>query len=411
VHPRPVLAIVGGGVYVSSLLRTLARTPGMPALRVHLVARDHARLKVIAEHAQRCVADGAPGWGVQAFRSTRSAMAGADAVVLLARIGGDRARAHDEAFPLAFGAVGDEGLGLGGLANGWRTLPVLEGIAGKIVQSAPKARILNLMAPLPLTTRLLREKGLDAIGVCELPATVEESLDGEEPVEYLGVNHLGWFWPTSPSSGGVLARAVERGVAHPETVDRFGAVPLPYYYRVVRPDLGRDLGIVAPEGRAAYLSTLSDRIFRSMVRGGPPDIPELSLRPTPWFDRALAPILRSFWLGTEHRGFINGEVPGPRRLAGGGSSGVIQEYRAVFAGRAVAPCLPRRVPYPVSSFLKRMETSMNLCYRACRSREPSDLSSAVASLDGIPRERVDEAVQTIRAGGRLGSTDGQRAHP
>src|SRR5437870_5388579 len=80
----------------------------------------------------------------------------------------------------------------------------------------PRAAVLNLVAPLGITTRLLLDAGLDAIGVCELPRVTLEgwiaataTAAGNTSFRYAGLNHLGWFWDVRAGQVDVLARATE----------------------------------------------------------------------------------------------------------------------------------------------------------------------------------------------------------
>ena len=247
---RVPVAVLGGGAYAARLVEVIASVPDMPALELRLHARDHGRLDVIASHAAaRVVALGARHV-VGAFPALDGALDGAAAVVLLVRVGGLAARAHDEAFPVRFGQVGDEGVGLGGMASAWRTVPVLDQIAARIAARAPGAHVLNLIAPLGVTTRLLTERGLRTVGLCELPVlTVERwrawaADEPAPPLAYAGLNHLGFFWCPScpPLDHPVLRAAVERGEVPGELVLRLGAAPLHYFVDVFEPEAALGLG-------------------------------------------------------------------------------------------------------------------------------------------------------------------------
>src|SRR3954452_11857132 len=158
------MTIVGGGVFAPRLCEVLAeRLAHIPQLELRLSARRSDRLAIVTRHTRARLAGRRPGWSVEGSSDLAIAAAGADLVVLLVRVGGLEARAWDETFPRRFGLVGDEGLGPGGIANAWRTLPELRRIAQAVQRAAPGARVLNLMAPLGITTRFLLEQGLDAV--------------------------------------------------------------------------------------------------------------------------------------------------------------------------------------------------------------------------------------------------------
>ena len=120
------ITIVGGGVYAPRLCEALAHTLPAAVARLSLSARHPARLQVLAAHAAGRLSAIRPEWSVVAAPSLAAALEHSSLVVLLARVGGFAARAWDEEFPRRYGLVGDEGLGPGGIANAWRTIPELD---------------------------------------------------------------------------------------------------------------------------------------------------------------------------------------------------------------------------------------------------------------------------------------------
>ena len=245
---------------MSALIDELATALSIESLRLRLVAQDHERVRSIAEHARHLVT-GRPGWQVEACRSMAEAIDGATVIVLMLRVGGLDARRRDEILAQRFGIPGDEGLGPGGAANALRSLPVLDQLAIDLARQAPEATVLNLVAPLGLTTRVLLDRGVDAIGVCELPGETERALESvlEEgvPLAYAGFNHLGWFWPIGPDDErstdpmGVLEPAVRAGLVDRAVLEHYQAVPLKYYYWLHEPAAAARLGIDRDPDRSA----------------------------------------------------------------------------------------------------------------------------------------------------------------
>ena len=208
------ITIVGAGVYAATLCEQLAAGEANEPLEIVIAAQNEQRLSVIANACGARVAMLRPDWRVAADTNLARAVEGASLIVLLVRVGGLAARRYDETFPSLFGQVGDEGLGLGGVANTWRTLPVLASIARTIRTNAPEAKVINMLAPLATTTRLLCDAGIDAVGICELPITTEEQFGGNADLfDYAGVNHLGWFIPRGKQGERVLAAAADAGHA------------------------------------------------------------------------------------------------------------------------------------------------------------------------------------------------------
>ena len=349
----PQVTILGGGTSAPRLCALLAAALPGP-LRLVLHGRRPERLAVLARAAvARMPVDGS-AW-VDAEPERGRALEGADAVVTLVRIGGFAARGHDERFPRAFGLVGDEGLGVGGLANGWRTVPFMAELAAELRHRCPGAFVANLMAPLGMTTAVLLEAGLDALGVCELPFVTREGLRhaaGEG--HYGGLNHLGWFWD--------LPRAP-------------GVHPLKYQARVFGGALPEDRP--ATPGRAEVLAALDARVAAQMART--PDTVALGEadRPTPWFEHALVPLLGARLGHGTHAGFAN--VPNSALLPGLPADQIV-EVEAEFTGarRVLRPSGP--LPEAEWPLLEAVARAERLGLAGARARDPARLTQALAAL-------------------------------
>jgi 6-phospho-beta-glucosidase len=338
------------------------------------------------------------------------ALAGAQVVVLLIRVGGLAARAYDESFPARFDQIGDEGVGLGGMANAWRTLPILDGIASQIAQAAPAAHVLNLMAPLGVTTRLLVERGLRAVGLCELPtvtlarwraasgvdAAPQHHAGVDAPaLHYAGLNHLGFFWcPTLPAlEHPVLRAAIAERHASPELVARFDGVPLHYLVEVFEPALAAQLGRSRRAGRARELAALQDVLVQRFAERPGAIADELAHRPTPWFELAVMPALAAVLGGPRFEGPL--DVPNRGALAEAPLEAIVELFGALDGATAeLSPVAPR--PPAVRDLLARFAAAEDALYRAARSRDRGLLRT---SLDALPldvrhsdRERVLDCV-------------------
>ncbi|HEX6927149.1 MAG TPA: hypothetical protein VF167_17120 [Longimicrobiaceae bacterium] len=377
------VALIGGGVYVARLCELLAATSPLPNLHLSLVARRANRLRVIAEHAKRRVRLHRTDWQLTAHVDIESAVAGASLVVLLIRVGGLRARLYDETFPERFGLVGDEGLGAGGMANAWRTLPVLTAIADTLRRVAPKAPVVNLVAPLGITTRLLLDEGLRAFGICELPHTTQQRLlsaRGDHRgarLHYVGLNHLGWFWGANAAGEVALHEAVRFGLVEQRVLREFGAAPLHYYYRIYDPPAALRLGVNAPRGRARWLISLDHHIYRRIRCEPGGDVPEYGERPTPWFEHAIIPVMTALLSGGTHVGFADFVVEPQMTWAPRGV--VVEVPAAIASGTAVADSLPHPPPRVVD-FLSRVAEAEDLTYRAAINRDRRRMKAAARLL-------------------------------
>jgi 6-phospho-beta-glucosidase len=389
------VAILGGGPYAARLCEVLATWPGLPALELRLHARDRDRLAQIASHtAGRLAALGAPH-RARACGALDDALAGASVVLLLIRVGGLAARDHDERFPAAFGLVGDEGVGLGGMANAWRTLPVLDAIAARIAACAPGARVLNLMAPLGVTTRLLVERGHAAVGLCELPAVTlarwtAAAATAEPPALcYAGLNHLGFWWsPELPVlAHPVLRAAVAAGDATEDVVMRYGAAPLHYVIEVFEVAAARALGRSRSPGRARQLADHHAGLLRRFSETPGAEIAELARRATPWFEHAVAPALHAVLGGPAFRAPL--DLPNAGRLAEAPAEVVVELMGTLGAGGATLDPVPPRPP-AVGAFLAQLASSEDTLYRAALGRDRGLLGAALDALP-LPVRAADRA--------------------
>jgi 6-phospho-beta-glucosidase len=402
----PVVAILGGGAYVARLVELIGASD-MPPVELRIHARDRERLRAITHHAAgRLAATAATASTTGARHTVRGcpelgdALAGATAVVLLVRVGGLAARAHDESFPARFDQIGDEGVGLGGMANAWRTLPVLDEMASQIVREAPAAHVLNLMAPLGVTTRLLVEHGLRAIGLCELPTVTlarwRASAGGDPPaLHYAGLNHLGFFWsPAMPAlEHPVIRAAIAERDTTAELVARLGGVPLHYFVDVFEPTLAQRLGRQRRPGRAHELAALQAVLLQRFVAQPGATADELARRPTPWFELAVVPALAAVLGGPPFVGPL--DVPNAGALAEAPREAIVELHGTFDAAVAEpAPIAPR--PPAVRDLLARLARAEDALYRAARARDRGLLHTSLEALPlAIPRADREHVLDCV----------------
>lgn len=143
------LAVVGGGsTYTPELVDGFARLRDtLPVTELVLVDPAAERLELVGGLARRIFArQGHPG-RITTTADLDAGVAGADAVLLQLRVGGQAARLQDETWPLECGCVGQETTGAGGLAKALRTVPVVLDIAERVRRAAPGAWIIDFTNP------------------------------------------------------------------------------------------------------------------------------------------------------------------------------------------------------------------------------------------------------------------------
>ncbi|MGO4457434.1 6-phospho-beta-glucosidase [Streptomyces sp. M-16] len=274
------LAVVGGGsTYTPELIDGFARMRDtLPVTELVLIDPATERLELIGGLARRILArQGHPGV-VTTTCDLDAGVAGADAVLLQLRVGGQAARLRDETWPLECGCVGQETTGAGGLAKALRTVPVVLDIAERVRRSAPDAWIIDFTNPVGIVTRALLGAGHKAVGLCNVAiglqrkfAALLDVAPAEVHLDHVGLNHL--TWETGVRLGGpdgtdVLPRllaahgdAVAADLRLPRALlDRLGVVPsyyLRYFY--AHDEVVRELG--EKPSRAAEVAAMEKELL------------------------------------------------------------------------------------------------------------------------------------------------------
>ncbi|NEA44776.1 6-phospho-beta-glucosidase [Streptomyces sp. SID10815] len=247
------LTVVGGGsTYTPELIDGFARLRDtLPVEELVLVDPAADRLELVGGLARRIFArQGHPGT-ITTTADLDAGVAGADAVLLQLRVGGQAARQQDETWPLECGCVGQETTGAGGLAKALRTVPVVLDIAERVRRANPDAWIIDFTNPVGIVTRALLHAGHRAVGLCNVAIGLQRKFAAlldvaprEVHLDHVGLNHL--TWETGVRLGGPGGEDVlpgllaEHGGAIAEDLrlprpllDRLGVVPsyyLRYYY-------------------------------------------------------------------------------------------------------------------------------------------------------------------------------------
>jgi 6-phospho-beta-glucosidase len=222
------IAVVGGGsTYTPELIDGFARLRDeLPLTEIVLIDPDTSRLELVAAMARRMLARVGHPARVVATDSLEQ-VAGAAAVLLQIRVGGQAARNSDETLPLECGCVGQETTGAGGLAKALRTVPVVLDIADQVRRYAPDAWIIDFTNPVGIVTRALLDAGHKAVGLCNVAIGFQRRFAeflGVDPsrisLGHVGLNHLTWIREVHLDGADVLPAVLETHEA--ELADRVG---------------------------------------------------------------------------------------------------------------------------------------------------------------------------------------------
>ncbi|MGW7058026.1 6-phospho-beta-glucosidase [Streptomyces sp. NPDC054904] len=274
------LAVVGGGsTYTPELIDGFARLrDGLPVEELVLIDPAVERLELIGGLARRIFARQGHPTTVTTTSDLDAGVAGADAVLIQLRIGGQAARLQDETWPLECGCVGQETTGAGGLAKALRTVPVVLDIAERVRRAAPDAWIIDFTNPVGIVTRALLRAGHKAVGLCNVAigfqrkfAKLLDLSPAEVHLDHVGLNHLTWEMGVRKGGPGgedllpgLLAAhgdAIAADLHLPRAVlDRLGVVPsyyLRYFY--AHDEVVRELG--EKPSRAAEVAAMEKQLL------------------------------------------------------------------------------------------------------------------------------------------------------
>jgi alpha-galactosidase len=202
------IALVGAGstVFAQNILGDVLSNPGLGEIAISLYDIDPERLKTSDVVARRiCDALGLKDVKVEATLDRRTALKGADFVILMMQVGGYKpATVTDFDVPKRYGlrqTIADT-LGIGGIFRGLRTIPVLEGIARDMEEVCPDALMMQYVNPMAINCWALKEMspGLRTIGLCHSVQHTSQHLAeclGENiaDIDYVsaGINHVAFF--------------------------------------------------------------------------------------------------------------------------------------------------------------------------------------------------------------------------
>ncbi len=271
------IAVVGGGsTYTPELVDGIGRMQeALPVDELVLIDPAEDRLALIGALGRRMLQRHDHPGVLTTTSDLDAGVAGADAVLLQLRVGGQAARGQDETWPLECGCVGQETTGAGGLAKALRTVPVVLDIASRVQRASPDAWIVDFTNPVGIVTRALLEGGHKAVGLCNVAIGFQRrfaGMLGVEPervrLDHVGLNHLTWERRVLVDGrdrlpdllGGHLEEIADDIELPPWLLQRLGVVPsyyLRYFY--AHDEVVRELK--ASPSRAARVAEIEQELL------------------------------------------------------------------------------------------------------------------------------------------------------
>lgn len=305
------VAVIGGGSsYTPELVQGLIQRHGeLPVTELWLadIPAGAEKLETVGALARRMLARAGDPFAVHTTLQRRQAIDGAEYVLTQLRVGGLAARAKDERIPLAFGLLGQETTGPGGMCKALRTIPVILDICRDLAELAPGATLVNFTNPAGIVTEavLRHGGGVRVVGLCNNPINMRHAaaLALQVPVErvYLqvfGINHLSWaraYLDGQERTPAVLAAMAREGTWSEAFLKAHGYIPGPYqrYYYLQPEQLEAGRKAAAGEGtRAEVVQRAEQELF---ARYRDPDLatppPELAVRGGARYSEAAVDLL------------------------------------------------------------------------------------------------------------------------
>jgi len=299
------LAVIGGSAFSTpSLIEFLSRNLGPEQIDVVLASRSADRTESVGRACSLLLHR---NFNIQTKSISNERWSeildNVNCVLIQIRVGGHEGRLFDETFPHKYGLCGDEGLGVGGMSAAWRTWPELAQILDAVGKCCPLALVILLTSPVSLLVRAAyKHTNLNVVGICELPWVTLQDLHaflGASPsqvrVDYLGLNHLGWFFNfrcDSPTLNEIAASIGDDTFPSGEFLRTHRCFPTRYLRMHYQPEktLAEQMSQKIP--RAAALKCLQAQAYKTYLDGPAVEIASiLAARPSPWYSQAVGPLI------------------------------------------------------------------------------------------------------------------------
>ncbi len=199
------IVIIGAGshVFTRNLVTDFLSYPELRESTISLMDIDEKRLGLVTAFTKKLVDQQGFDTKVGSTTDRRTALEGADYVVLSIRVGGLEANRPDLEIPAKYGIVQGVGdtIGPGGVFYGLRHIPVVLDICRDMEDLCPEAWLLNYTNPMAMICWAVSDHtSIKNIGLChsvqgsasELARYLGAPL---EEIHYwvAGINHMAWF--------------------------------------------------------------------------------------------------------------------------------------------------------------------------------------------------------------------------
>jgi alpha-galactosidase len=273
------VTVIGGGssMFVPVLLRQILTAPSLRGGTVCLMDVDSDRLEPMVALARALARAEDPELTVESSTDRRTALAGADFVIVAISVGGMDAWERDIEIPGRHGIFMQiaDSIGPGGIARALRHVPILQEICRDVAELCPEAWVINYTNPASVNTMAMQSvPGVRSVSLCSCISYLEtpewiEAVTGVDPEDLMlppvvgGINHCAGITE--------LRRRDGSSVLPPEGrtedalinfgLDRYGILPycskhwaefFPQLQQLDEPYQGRAQGLMMKRGLRIY---------------------------------------------------------------------------------------------------------------------------------------------------------------
>ena len=390
------LSVIGGsGLYTPLLFDAIVNRPDMIEFdEICLNGRTEDKLQRVAELCRSLIQDSALDFKVSYTTDRKEAITGSDLVLTQIRVGGMKARLHDEKFPLKYDIIGEETVGPGGFANALRTVPVMLEIAREIEEYAPHSLVINLTNPASIVQQAIEEKTeLDIISVCDLPVDVMNQVADLLEVsptrleyDYVGLNHLGFYTGIYYQGKNKLTEVLNKLAALDLEIDNdliraLEVLPLPYlkYYYHQQKQVNK--AQQKDELRAKELLATGEQI-KDELTSNPNQIPDTVYeRGAIWYSDLIIPLISALQNDQPQKFILNVANQG---LIPGLADEVVVEVPTIVNSDRIQPLETVVLPKHLKAIINQAANYRNLATRAALDKTEKNILQALLANPQVP---------------------------
>lgn len=302
------ITILGGSsVYIPEFVSTVL-AHNIVIREIVLLGKPGRKLDAVSALCQRLVDKNGHATKIIAETNVEASVRGASYIINHVRVGGMKARIHDEMTPPQFDMIGSDCIGAGAVINALRTLPVILDFAHTIESVNPDAIVINLTNPVGIVVEALnRLTALKVVGVNDLPGVYIHKLSEllgkaskDIQVNYFGLHDLGWIQDIKINGASRMRKALDLVAALEDDdydqslITLFRMIPTRHAGLYFHRSEALKYQQSCARFRSQLLHDAEKRILRLYSNPALNSVPDLTRQRNPlWYEYTLVPLLKA----------------------------------------------------------------------------------------------------------------------